>query len=150
MLRRETELKAICNICVLVAIIGILLITISGGDKAFVFWGYAISNIGSIGGIIFGMALEKAEKRRKCGVVNIIYRYAKPAKMYTFAEYIHDNDTSVRELRNLIKMDRQRKDERAHDIYEHYKASARGSIVSPPEDIYKILLCEGKRRDMDV
>lgn len=142
MSHKETELKAVCNICIAISIIGILVITVSGGDKSLIFWGYALNNIGSIVGIFFGSALEKAEGNKDGSMAGT--GYIARQKMYTFEQYIQDNDTSLKELRSLIKMDRQRADERAHDIYEHYKASARGNIVSEPEDIYKILLYEGR------
>lgn len=60
---KETKLKAVCNICVLVAVTGILVIA-TGKGWADITCGCVLSELGAFGGILFGDMLERVQKER--------------------------------------------------------------------------------------
>lgn len=146
--RKETRLKALCNVFVFLSFSGIIWLAIAK-SKTGILCGYALAEIGAFGGILFGDALERVQKPYKAVKRDKHIGNGKYDDMYIpeypFAQYLKDNSTTAKEVACILE-EQEDTGQMLHHVYENYRKSARGARVQPLEQVANIIFRKGRVR----
>lgn len=138
--KKETRLKAVCNIFIFLSFMGILWLAVAKSNRDIV-CGYVLAETGAFGGILFGEALERLQKPYKIKpdrqAPEVIRDFAIPE--YTFAQYLLDNDTTAEEAACILER-KENTWQEMHRLYEHYCSCAGGERVQPEEEVTDIIM----------
>lgn len=146
-MKRARRLKAACNICVLIIMIGMVMCLIADAPQD-VGTAFIVMEAGAIGGIVFGHFLDKLESPLYASVIKEktpkIEIGHKCLPEYSFIQYLQDNASSLQELLKYI--DEAPDPRLVFDmVYLSYKESTKGERIQSREQVQGIIWRERGR-----
>ena len=142
------RVKAVCNVCILVVIVGIMMCIFSN-DQQGAISAFLIMGIGAGGCLVFGIILEQIEPAPYKKIMEEEREYAKQVASgnrpeYSFISYLQDNGSSMEEL--LAEIDNVTDPGLLFNmVYLSYKESAHGERVQSKEMVQSMIWRERRR-----